>query len=63
MNTFQIGDKVRIIDPPAEGQHLTNKIGTICPIGGHGYEDDDVCMKLEEGGSLILIKEDQLARA
>lgn len=62
MKVFQVGDKARLIQLPTERRHLINKIVTICPIGGYGYEDDDVCVQLEEGGSSFLIKEHQMVK-
>ncbi len=62
MKAFQIGDKARIIDAPERGEHLINKIVTICPIGGFGYEEDDVCAQLEDGGMLMFLKEHQLMK-
>ena len=60
MKKFKVGGKAKIIHMPDRGSHLINKVVRIVPIGGLGYEDDDLCVKLEENGEMIFVKEDQL---
>ena len=62
MITFQVGDTARIIEMPEEGRHLINKIVTICPIGGYGWAEDEVCAQLEEGGGFISLKEHPIVK-
>ncbi len=59
MNAFNIGDKAKIVDMPAESRHLVGEIVTICPIGGFSSEQDDV-MVTTETGMMLSLKEQQL---
>lgn len=60
MRKFRVGDKAKITHMPNKGSHLVNKVVIVIPIGGIGYEDDDVCVKLEDGGQMFFVKENQL---
>lgn len=62
MKKFKIGDKAKIIQIPTKGSHLVNKVVTVVPIGGFGYEEDDVCVKLEDDGTIFFVKEHQLQK-
>lgn len=61
MKEFKPGDKARIVEMPEKGRHLIGKVVTIGRIGGFGYENDDVAVKLENGDHLLL-KEHQLEK-
>lgn len=61
MKEFKAGDKARIVDMPKKGRHLIGEVVTIIPIGGFGYEDDDVVAVLENR-SMLFLKEHQLER-
>lgn len=61
MRAFKVGQKARIVDMPAKGIHLIGEVVTILPIGGFGIEDDDVVVATE-AGTMLFLKEHQLAR-
>jgi len=47
MKKFKVGDRVRIV-PPAETAYIGMK-ATVLPLGGFGYESDDVNVMLDSG--------------
>lgn len=61
MRTFKVGQKARVIDMPAKGIYLIGEVVSILPIGGFGIEDDDVVVATE-AGTMLFLKEHQLAR-
>lgn len=61
MRTFKVGQKARVIDMPAKGIYLLGEVVTILPIGGFGIEDDDVVVATESG-TMLFLKEHQLAK-
>ena len=62
MKQFHIGDKVKIKDVPKEYKNCLNMKGVVIPIGGIGYPDDDVMVRLENS-KIICVKENQLIKA
>ncbi len=61
MKQFHIEDKVKIKDVPNEYKNCLNMEGVVISIGGIGYPDDDVMVRLENG-KIVCVKEDQLLK-
>ena len=61
MKVFKVGEKATIIHMPEKGKHLLNEIVTVIPMGGHGIDDDDICVRTDTG-MMMFLKESQLRK-
>jgi hypothetical protein len=61
MKLFKVGDRARIICVPDKYNDLLNEVVTVVPIGGIGYEEDDICVILDSK-MMLYLKESQLTK-
>lgn len=61
MQTYKAGDRARIVEMPDRGAALIGQVVTVATWGGLGAAPDDV-MVVTENGSMLFVKEHQLAR-
>lgn len=61
MRAFKVGQKAKVVELPVKGTHLIGEAVTILPVGGFGVEDDDVVVATE-AGTMLFLKERQLAK-
>lgn len=62
MQRFKAGDRAKIVEMPQRGGVLIGQVVTVGIWGGLGHAVDDV-MVVTQDGSMVLVKEHQLARA
>ena len=61
MQTYKAGDRARIVEMPDRGAALIGQVVTVATWGGLGAAPGDV-MVVTENGSMLFVKEHQLAR-
>ncbi|NUM77463.1 hypothetical protein HUU40_24140 [candidate division KSB1 bacterium] len=51
MRILREGDRIKIIDVPEVGKHFLGKTGIVFQPHGTGFDEDDVMVKFDDGGT------------